>query len=172
MIRVKKLAFELIADNSHEGKTWFAEGVQGDCYTIRGILPTVYRWCSHYGKTTSASVENYEQAVAECQAHYESMVLSQIEVEPLVFTTISGGNEQRHAEPLPGHVFTIRYWNANWVDHILPSTWLWHYQPPDGIVYTNTKADTYEDAVAKCNARWRHVVLSHGASDEQGAKLC
>lgn len=165
MIRVKNLEF-VKAGVFHEGVVYVASPMNTLSYQIRAVLPTVYHWQAFPGGVTNCSVESYDLAVAACQAHYDALILSQIEVEPLVFTTISGGNEQGHAEPLPGHVFTIRYWDANWVDHILPSTWLWHYQPPDGKVYTNIKADTYDDAVAKCNAEWRQVVLS-GAIKEQ-----
>lgn len=86
MIRVKKLEFE---QQDWDRRVYIAKPVAEWMYIVQSYEPkyptTVWQWRTSDTLKLSDDVGSYEAAVAACQAHYDAMILTQIEVEPLAF---------------------------------------------------------------------------------------
>jgi hypothetical protein len=151
VIRVKKLVF-VQSGTFHDGDVYVASPMGTLSYQIRAVLPTVYHWKVFPGGVTNCSVDRYEAAVAACQAHYESMVLSQIDVEPLAFTAQSESEDVK--------VWCATYCSVEYKIRQCGKMWDWQYHNYENDVALFLPAKSYEDAVEKCNKSWRQVVLS------------
>lgn len=151
MIRVKNLEFSGI--DVHE-----ARPIPGLVYEIQVLTPGWVKWWCHGEYRASREVGSYDSAVAACQAHYDAIILSQIEVEPLVFAV--------------QHEFDdVKVWCATYGRHEFKircrgDAWDYQYHDCENDVVAIRPAESYADAAAKCNAKWRQVVLS-GANKEQ-----